>query len=263
MRARKEARGSLPHSSGERYLQTAVIAARADTKNLIVFDVGANQGQWTLQFLALCPQNWFEHRLLRVLAFEPVPQTRRYLERLLTAHPRGGAVEVEALALSDTTGTADMAIWKPLAGTNTLAFDAHLAREAEEVIEVKTHTVDAFCCETGIAHIHLLKCDAEGYDSHIIAGAAQMFARERIDVCQFEYTRRWIDARSYLRDVFMMIDPQSYVLARVCSDHLEIFDRWHPELERFFAANYVIVHRRALDWFKVNHGSFDSHSTYA
>jgi ribonucleotide reductase alpha subunit len=38
---------------------------------------------------------------------------------------------------------------------------------------------------------------------------------------------------------------------------------WHPEIERFFAANYALVHDRALGWFDVHRGIFDKANTYA
>ncbi len=54
-----------------------------------------------------------------------------------------------------------------------------------------------------------------------------------------------------------------YRVARVRRDHIEVFDEWHPELERFFEGNYVVVHEPALAWFDARHGTFDAANTYA
>ena len=41
------------------------------------------------------------------------------------------------------------------------------------------------------------------------------------------------------------------------------FERWHPELERFFQANYALISERALGWFATRHGTFDGANTFA
>jgi hypothetical protein len=36
-----------------------------------------------------------------------------------------------------------------------------------------------------------------------------------------------------------------------------VLDHWHPELERYFEANYLIVNARALEWFDARRGWFN------
>lgn len=263
MKARGEPRTNLPADSGEIFVQQRVIAATGEAPRLTVLDVGANLGQWTTQFLSLLPAERRQADRLRLHAFEPVPETRAALEARLRETPGGDIPVLEARALSNEIGEAQMAVMGALAGTNSLAFDPSTERRAERFVTVPTTTLAAFIEETGIDRVQLLKCDAEGYDFNILSSGGDLFAADRIDVAQFEYNHTWIDARCFLKDVFHFVDAKPYRVARIRPDHLELYDGWHPELERFFEANYAIVHERALDWFEVRRGAFDGSNTYA
>lgn len=59
----------------------------------------------------------------------------------------------------------------------------------------------------------------------------------------------------------MAIEELPYKLAKLQSDHILIFNDWHPELERYFEGNYVLVHETALNWFPMKNASFDRYNT--
>src|SRR5262249_43941385 len=63
---------------------------------------------------------------------------------------------------------------------------------------------------------------------------------------QFEYSFHWINSRTYLKDVFDLVRDTPYAVAKVCPEGLEVYAEWHPELERYFEANYALVHTRLL-----------------
>ena len=93
--------------------------------------------------------------------------------------------------------------------------------------------------------------------------AKRLLQNSQIDVAQFEYNQLWIYSRSYLKDVFDLIDGLPYRLGRVCPGHVELFDSWHFELERFFEGNYVLIREPVLEWFEIRYGCFDNSNTYA
>jgi hypothetical protein len=110
--------------------------------------------------------------------------------------------------------------------------------------------------------VHLVKSDTEGHDLRVLSGARKMLSQGRIDVFQFEYNQRWITARFFLKDAFALVAGMPYTVARIRPSHIELFEAWHFELERFFEANYLIVHERALGWFDVQRGGFNGSNVY-
>jgi hypothetical protein len=138
-----------------------------------------------------------------------------------------------------------------------------MARQAKGFVSVPLTTLDLYCADAGIDRIHIVKCDTEGHDLSVLRGASGMLASGRIDVFQFEYNHRWIAARAFLKDVFDLIGGLPYRLGRVMPSGVELFDSWHPELERYWQSNYVLVHERAYPWLKVAQGTFDKSNTYA
>jgi hypothetical protein len=156
-----------------------------------------------------------------------------------------------------------MAIMSSTGGTNSLHFTDNGGEPPGGWIGVETDTLTAFCTRNEIDRIHLVKCDAEGHDYHVLKGAIELFASNRIDVFQFEYNHRWVYARTFLKDVFDLVAGLPYRCGRLEPTSIELFDEWHPELDRFFQSNYVLVSRQALPWFTTHDGTFDSSNTYA
>jgi FkbM family methyltransferase len=260
-----KARGEVANdlaANGEAYVQASVLKATQSLEAPItVFDIGANIGDWTRSLLSQLPRARVS--TTKVYLFEPVPATLARLRENLSGFPNNEAAQVYPVAISDSEGLAEMVVLSETGGTNSLEFDERLAASASEVVTVKKATLTAFCAAQGIAHIHLLKCDAEGHDARVLKGALPLLKSGRIDVAQFEYNHRWIYARAFLKDIFNLVDGLPYHLARVCPRNIEVFEAWHPELERFFEGNYLIVREPALAWFDAWCGKFDDSNTYA
>jgi len=220
-----------PRRNGEYRLLGAVLA-RAEAEPLALLDVGAHRGDWTAE----------AHRCLtrfglqgEIHAFEPTPQTHADLSRRFAAEPR---VVSRRIALSDRVGTLPLYIAGELAGTNSLE-DQGLGPP----LEVEVTTLDRYLSEQHIGRVTFLKCDAEGHDLTILRGGREALAAGRVDVWQFEYNARWIHARAFLRDVFELARGAPYVLGKVHRHGVELFESWHPELERFFETNFVLIRR--------------------
>lgn len=222
-------------SNGESMLQRCVVEATEAGAPLVVFDVGANRGDWTLSILALCAR---APVALQVHAFEPSAYTRELLEGALAGHPLRDRVSVEPMALSDQEGEAQLFVPEPGAGTTTLSPDADTGAY-QSVETTRLSTVDAFCQRAGIAQIPLLKCDAEGHDALVIDGAMEMFRAQRIGILQFEYNQRWINSRRYLKDVFEQLGPLGYAVGKLTPAGVEFYPGWDWELESYREGNYI------------------------
>jgi FkbM family methyltransferase len=241
MSARREEPNAIA-TNGEAMLQSRLVQVVAPAEKLVVFDVGARVGEWSLSMA--------EHARARragweLHAFEPVPGSRIRLEQSLAGYIAAGDVRVNQFALSNRAGSLRIHVPHERAGTSTLYPDD--TNSYAQDFDVDTQTIDSYCDTHSLAHVHFLKIDTEGSDYRVIEGAADGLRRERIDILQFEYNHRWVFSRTYLRDVFDAVRGLPYHVARICSDGLEIYLDWHPELERFFEANYALIHSRFVE----------------
>ena len=252
--------GGDMRTNGERYVQTCVAAGCAPGGSITAFDVGANVGDWSSSLIEAVPDGLAS--MLRLILFEPTPAIREGLAKRLAPF-RDVSITVLPFALSDTSGAGRLAVMTESGGTNSLAYDAVGSSGALDVVDVDVLTLDDFCEGQGVVHINLVKTDTEGHDLCVLRGAANMLQAGRIDVYQFEYNHLWVYSHAFLRDVFQLIEKTPYRLARMTPTHIELLADWHPELDRFFAGNYLLVHPRALEWFDARPGSFDASNTFS
>ena len=174
------------HANGE-----VLLIARLAPALKIVFDVGANVGDWTAEVrrLSACC----------IHVFECNPQLMGGLEKRFEndedvyVNPFGmGDIEetrrFQFSARSSELGAIDyVRTWAP--GTKTLDVKS---------VDVQLSTVDEYCNERAIDYIDLLKVDTEGNDFHVLRGARRMIAGRRIRIIQFEYGEGWRSAGATL-----------------------------------------------------------------
>lgn len=258
--ARGEQRIDDIRLDGELELQQQVVRANRNTSHFVVFDIGANQGDWTLALIDACNLLDVSEGRVEVHAFEPVPSTsKRLAARMKSAAIQG--IQINTVGVSDRDGDCDIALMSETGGTNTLVYDATDVQRALDVLSVPVVSLDSYCSVKNVDHVHLVKCDTEGHDLAVIRGAIELLKSGRIDVFQFEYNQRWIVARSFLKDVFGVIDGLPYRLGRVMPRRVELFNTWHPELERFYQSNYVLI-RDGVDGICTVEGLFDTSNIY-
>jgi FkbM family methyltransferase len=261
--ARGEQISSEIESDGEAYVQLCALKGVPRETKMQVLDIGANQGDWTRSLLTLIPKERSTRDSIRIDLFEPVPSTRQRLLAALSKIDPNGLAEVHPLAMSDRAGSFSMAIMSETGGTNSLHFDESSDRPPGGWITVETETLSAFCSAHRINYLHLVKCDTEGHDLKVLEGARELLLQKRIDVFQFEYNHRWVFSRCLLKDVFKLMQGLPYRIGKIEPTSIELFDEWHPELDRFFQSNYVVISEHALNWFNVHRGTFDESNTYA
>ena len=236
-----------PQTNGERLVQKAFVATISGEAPSCVFDVGANVGTWSRALIEMLSLN----QALELHLFEPAPGARKRLGSAFAA-TRGPSVAILPLALSEEEGEATFNIFDDAAGTNTLV--AAEGDAPRETITIQRTTVDAYCRAHAISRIHFLKIDTEGNDLLVLRGARNMLEAGRIDLIQFEYNQRWIAFRAYLKDVFDLVLPLGYSIGKITPLGVEVYPRWHFELESFREGNYLVWrggHPRglkALDW---------------
>lgn len=225
----------------------------------VIFDVGANIGDWTL---SLIEQARAVDRVgaLAVHAFEPFPPTFQTLSRRLREYTDDRTVRCNELALSSEDGEASM-FGAPDLETSSL----HGGNESSQYDRVKVtrQKADTYSERNGIREVHLLKCDAEGHDFEVIKGAACLLETRNVWFLQFEYNNRWVYSRHYLKDVFDFVADRGYKVSKVTPSGLEVYERWHPELERFFEGNYALIRDDLVGEVTTRSVSVDSAATFA
>jgi len=259
-RARGEPAGGDIATDGEAYVQRCVVGAHTGAGEFRAFDIGANQGDWTLPLVAALPPALRSPSVTRIHLYEPVPATREKLKARLARNGVGPLVDIHSAALSDASGQGSMNVAEETGGRSSLVVDDI---EGTGRIAVSTTTLAEAFAQLAVGRAQLVKIDAEGHDPAILRGARDLLAAERIDVVQFEYNHTWVFARAFLKDVFDLVEGLPYRVARIRPGSIEVLDVWHPELERFFHCNYLLVREPALAWFVAHHGRFDGSNTYA
>lgn len=236
-----------PVSNGE-YWFSSVIKSKIRDRKAVVFDVGANHGDWTVHFAAGMSDT------LTIVLVEPVPETFTQLKRNLANIVSKVRTQPVNVALSDVHGTATMHvdITNPTAGTNSLVLRKASAYGLvqKELDGIALVTGDLLCEKYGIAHIDFIKIDTEGHEYAVLKGFAKMLAQRGIDIIQFEYGGTWIDSKIYLADMFELLQPRGYVLARLHPRCIEVFDAYDQREESFRYSNYVAIRREFMPLFR-------------
>lgn len=211
-----------------------VLVAADRSKASILLDIGAFKGNWSERAASLLRrQNIPGH----VHAFEPASSTFSYLSEKFKGSE---LVSMNRIALSDQSGESEFFVVGELVGTDSL-----LRIDGATMEHVPTLRLDDFLAERRIDHVLFAKSDTEGHDLNVLLGASETLRQGRIDVWQFEYNHRWIGRRSFLRDVFGFIADKPYLLGKLYGNGIETYESWHPELERFFESNYVLIRRES------------------
>jgi FkbM family methyltransferase len=207
---------------------------RAGEKPLVIFDVGANRGDYVQ--LALVQ---FANQPLMIHAFEPsaaafAELSRRWAARneVVLSNTALGSEAGERTLYCDVAGSELGSLYQRLIEHH----DLHLT--SRELVRVET--LDAYCAAHGIERIHLLKLDVEGHELEVLRGAGRMLEQKRIAMVSFEFGGANVDARTFLRDFFQFFAARQMQLARVNPlGGLHPIPRYHEGLEQFRTTTFV------------------------
>jgi FkbM family methyltransferase len=228
-------------SNGELLLLELVMEQVSGGGQVVMCDVGANVGEWTLAALDIASRSGVAD--IRIHCFEPHPATHHTLATRIGGHPKGGQVELHQVALSDHDGTTAMHVVGDNAGTNSL----HMIPEADAgTIMVRTKRLDDLQIVSSPGRIAFVKIDAEGHDMRVLVGLQAHLRSASIAAIQFEYNHRWVYSRHYLKDVFELIEGSNYSLGKITPHGVEFYKKWHAELETFREGNYVLCRNDLL-----------------
>ncbi len=206
----------------------------------LVFDVGAHLGDRTHAFRKLGA---------RVVALEPQPAVRRWLERLVG---RSRGVSIRAEAVGRAVGTARLALSHLTPSVSSLAEDWPNAlpernpgfRDVrwDDSVEVTVTTLDALIEQYGLPRF--CKIDVEGYEAEVLAGLSH-----RIPALSIEFVAGALD------------------IAEACVRRLEVLGGYEFNTvageERRFMSKPWLAADEMVAWLRDSGGSVASGDVYA
>jgi FkbM family methyltransferase len=203
--------------------------------NPVVFDVGANEGQWLADVLACCPSACIH-------AFEPQASLARQVAR------KHSGVSVNNLALADVAGTLELCDYAAHKGSQhaTLlkgVIDG-IHHGKARYIQVPVGTVDEYCMQRGIDRIDLLKIDVEGFEFKVLQGARRMLEEQRVDVIQFEFNEMNVVSRAFLNDFASCLQASHQLYRLLPHGLLPLRIGGHWNNEQFVFQNIIALRKR-------------------
>lgn len=197
----------------------------------IVFDVGANVGDWSALARSALPD-------AQIHSFEIVESTCGILRERF-ANSTG--VVINNFGLSDKTGTITMHLFES-AKDNNLTSHVAYPHGAYREIACPVRTGDEYMRGSGVKRIDFLKIDVEGAEHLVLNGFGTAIDAGEIDVIQFEYGRVNIITHFLLRDFYEFFESRGYLVGKLCPDHVD-FRAYTLEDEDFIGPNYVAVRK--------------------
>ena len=192
----------------------------------IIFDVGANVGDWSKFLIKTLPKNNYTLHL-----FEPTSNSYKALKKNLQKnnnlffHPIGLGLKNES---------------------NTIYYDhigqgsASISGKGKYSETIELMTLDTFCEQNGINSIDFLKIDVQGYEYNILKGADKMLAGNHIKCIQFEIDEPAIDQRIFFKDFWDLLSPKFNVYHSLFNGLVEI-ENYNFKKENFHCMNYLAI----------------------
>ena len=171
--------------------------------NCVIFDVGAYDGRISKTFFEKFPK-------AHIHAFEPFPQSFEKLRNLQKSYQN---LVIHNCAISDSIGNKDLHV-NSFAPTNSLyesntinAYHDNLMK-TNNIISVKTDTIDNYCKSNSIETIDILKMDIQGGELDALKGALQLLLKGGITYIYVEvefiemYKKQplFLDIANYLKE---------------------------------------------------------------
>lgn len=203
----------------------------------VIFDVGANVGEWSVAAVTRCPG-------ATIYAFEVAPPTFEVLRQNLCHRTD---VRCHNVGLSDAPGQIRLRHYDDLPALTTATDYPHPLPFTELTAEVITG--DDFVAANQVEHIDLLKIDVEGMEEHVLRGFESGLRRGAIDLVQFEYGRVNILNRFLLRDFYTFFAARGYVVGKIFPNYVDFRD-YQLDDENFLGPNYLACLRARAEYLR-------------
>lgn len=172
----------------------------------VVFDIGANRGNFTLLFSHIVGNQG------RVHAFEPVLPTFRALSERAAKEQHFPNVSLNHFALGEKAGNFEIHI--PAGDFGQASLQKHSAgswsKPGTETLTCEVRTLDSYWVEQQLTKIDFIKIDVEGAELPALRGGLKLLNQFH-PVIHLEFCPDWTDAFGYnLPDIFSLLQGHGY-----------------------------------------------------
>lgn len=223
--------GSSTETSGERFAIEYIQQKLKDEKYITIFDVGANVGEYSKMLRNIFKDN------AHIFSFEPSKKTyQKFLSNtnnisdLKHFNFGFGNEDTRITLFSDSDESGMASLYK----RRLDHFNIHM----DKTEEIEIRTIDGFCQQNKIEHIHFLKIDVEGHEIKVLEGAKKIIDSKNIDFIQFEFGGCNIDSRTFFQDFFYLL-KDNYYIHRIVKDGLYKINDYKEMYEAFTTTNYL------------------------
>ncbi len=211
----------------------------------VVFDVGANWGDWSISVLE-------NHPNVNLHLFEPLPGPYQDLLARLSSYFPQKTVTPNRLAVSSRSETCPFYYYGNDRSTLSTFYRRVQAEQQFQIpapnpMFVQTTTLDEYCRDMGISRIHFLKIDVEGAEKDVLKGAQSLLRGGRVDYVQFEYGGTYLDAGISLEETYTYLANYRYHLFKILPNGLEYLPSFSSQYETYDYSNYLAVNERLVD----------------
>ncbi|MDJ0680402.1 MAG: FkbM family methyltransferase [Xenococcaceae cyanobacterium MO_167.B52] len=202
----------------------------------IVFDVGANIGNWSE--IALITLNNPE-----IHCFEIAPETYNILTKKLGDYER---VILNNIGLSNQEKEVYINYVGNAGGRTSLHSLVPLRldqkQKATEKVKSYVSTGTLYTNEKAIDKIDLLKIDTENHDFYVLQGFKELLEKDKITCIQFEYGRGSIQTKILLRDFYDFFEEYGFIVGKIYPKYVDFksysYATWD---EDFVGPNYIAI----------------------
>lgn len=199
-----------------------VLEYLAEKKLLVpdmVFDVGANVGDWTRTFVEIFPG------VSRIHLFEPYPPTFEKLEKNQVFCEDNSSVSYKFNPFALGEEKSSSMIRGVEAGDVRAALNEIPKTSWDQKTDfveypIEIETGDFYCRTKAIDSISFLKIDVEGFELGVFKGFEKMLSNQKIDFIQFEYGRVNVLNRVTLHSLITFLNQFGYETAKVYPGYL-------------------------------------------
>ena len=199
----------------------------------IVFDVGANVGEWSELVLKL-------NENIKIHSFEPSKYTFKILKSNLGGRQR---VELNNLALGEKFEKRNLYKIEDGAGINSAYIRRGVSNWDVNKIssdEIEVDTVDNYMKKKKINEVSFVKIDVEGCEIEVLRGMKFTLMKKNVKFVQVEYGGTYIDSKRYLKDVFDIALENKYFVYKIMQSGLIRCDKYLQKYENFQYSNWLL-----------------------
>lgn len=209
-----------------------IFSDKLKLENPILFDVGANLGQYAQEFFYQIPTAQIHSFEPSKHSFDTLSKNSSLQKEWSTYNFGFGVTKSEMKLYSDTPGSA----------SSTLISNKTLESFTSDYEIVSIQKLDEFLDSNPKLIPEILKLDVEGFELSCLEGGIRHLSL--IKIVQFEFGQINVDARVFFKDYWNFFSSHNFAIFRVSHKAPIPITKYREDLETFSVTNYLAINNR-------------------